>query len=167
MTRVPRRLLAPDEHVLLATRQHGRRLLVPVLVLLVVSPLTTFAVASVERRILRWLLLVAGVLLLLRYVVRPFLRWLSTSYVLTDRRLLVRGGVVSRWGRDLALSWVADVTYRRGLLGRLVGCGTLVVDTAGEGGRLVLPHVPRPDEVQREILRAAEAADGRRHPIRR
>jgi uncharacterized membrane protein YdbT with pleckstrin-like domain len=166
VTRVPRRLLATDEHVLLATHQHGRRLLVPALVLLAVSPLTTFAVASVERPVFRWLLLAAGVLLLLRYVVRPFLRWLSTSYVLTDRRLLVRGGVVSRWGRDLPLSWVADVTYRRGLLGRLVGSGTLVVDTAGDGGRLVLPHVPRPDEVQREIFRAAELVDDRRHATR-
>jgi len=63
----------------------------------------------------------------------------------------------------MPLSRVNDVTFEHsGLLERMLGCGTLVVESAGERGQLVLRDVPRVEEVQRDVYRLAEADDDRR-----
>ena len=49
-----------------------------------------------------------------------------------------------------------------GILERVLGCGTLVVESAGERGQLVLRDVPHVEEVQRDVYRLAEADEERR-----
>jgi uncharacterized membrane protein YdbT with pleckstrin-like domain len=75
-------------------------------------------------------------------IVRPFLRWLTTTYVLTTHRLITRRGVLHRVGKDLPLIRVNDVSYDQSLADRMFGCGTLVVQTAGENGTIELVDVP-------------------------
>ena len=43
----------------------------------------------------------------------------------------------------------------------MLGCGTLVVESAGERGQLVLRDVPHVEEVQRDVYRLAEADEER------
>jgi uncharacterized membrane protein YdbT with pleckstrin-like domain len=106
---------------------------------------------------------VVALLVVLRLTVWPFLKWLTTSYVVTDRRIITRVGVVARQGRDMPISRVNDVTFEHsGILERLLGCGTLVVESAGERGQLVLRDVPHVEEVQRDVYRLAEADEERR-----
>jgi uncharacterized membrane protein YdbT with pleckstrin-like domain len=106
---------------------------------------------------------VVALLVLARWSLWPFLRWLTTSYVVTDRRLITRRGIIARQGRDMPLSRINDVTFNHsGLLERMLGCGTLVVESAGERGQLVLADVPRVEEVQRDVYRLAEQDDVRR-----
>jgi uncharacterized membrane protein YdbT with pleckstrin-like domain len=90
------------------------------------------------------------------FVVRPFLRWRTTRYVVTDRRLITRRGVVARSGRDVPLSRITDVSFSHGLLERLLGCGTLLVESAGERGPLVLADVPGVERVQGLLLELAD-----------
>jgi len=93
----------------------------------------------------------------------PFLKWITTSYIVTDRRLITRVGVIARSGRDMPLSRVNDVTFaHEGLLERILGCGTLVVESAGERGQLVLRDVPHVEDVQRDVYRLAEQDEDRR-----
>lgn len=167
MTGIPARLLGDDERVVMAMRPHGKELVGPALVLLVVSPLATFGATVVpDGGAQRWLRLAVGVvalLVVLRWAVWPFLVWLTTAYVVTDRRLITRYGVVARLGRDMPLSRVNDVTFEHSsILERVLRCGTLVVESAGERGQLVLRDVPRVEEVQRDVYRLAEADDERR-----
>ena len=42
----------------------------------------------------------------------PILRWRTTSYELTTRRLRLRSGIVSRSGRDFPLIRISDVSFR-------------------------------------------------------
>jgi uncharacterized membrane protein YdbT with pleckstrin-like domain len=107
--------------------------------------------------------LVIAVLIVARFVVWPFLKWLTTSYIVTDRRIITRVGVVARTGRDMPISRVNDVTFSHsGLLERILGCGTLVVESAGERGQLVLRDVPHVEDVQRDVYKLAEADEERR-----
>ncbi|MGH8894265.1 MAG: PH domain-containing protein [Actinomycetes bacterium] len=167
MTGIPKKLLGEGEEVVMAMRPHWKEMAWPVLVLLVVSPLATYAAAVMPGGDAQvWLrltvIVVAGVILL-KWVVWPFLVWITTSYVVTDRRLITRVGVIARLGRDMPLSRVNDVTFEHSsLLERLLGCGTLVVESAGERGQLVLRDVPRVEEVQRDVYRLAEADEERR-----
>ena len=167
MTGIPKRLLADDEDVVMALRPHWKEMVGPVLVLLVTSPVATYLATIVPKgsaqKWLRLAVLVVAVLVVLRFVIWPFLKWLTTSYIVTDRRIITRVGVVARTGRDMPISRVNDVTFSHsGLLERILGCGTLVVESAGERGQLVLRDVPHVEEVQRDVYKLAEADEERR-----
>ena len=167
MTGIPKRLLADDEDVVMALRPHWKEMVGPVLVLLVTCPVATYLATIVPdgsaQKWLRLAVLVIAVLIVARFVVWPFLKWLTTSYIVTDRRIITRVGVVARTGRDMPISRVNDVTFSHsGLLERILRCGTLVVESAGERGQLVLRDVPHVEEVQRDVYKLAEADEERR-----
>ncbi len=167
MTGIPKRLLADDEEVVMALRPHWKEMFWPVVVLLVVSPVATYAATVVPeggaQTPLRIAVVVVAALLVLRLTVWPFLKWITTSYVVTDRRIITRVGVVARTGRDMPISRINDVSFEHsGVLERLLGCGTLVIESAGERGQLVLRDVPKVEEVQRDVYRLAEADEERR-----
>ena len=66
--------------------------------------------AAVER------LAVAAVaiLALMLWLMVPVLRWRTTMYELTTRRLRVRDGIVTRHGRDIPLARINDVSFEQG-----------------------------------------------------
>jgi uncharacterized membrane protein YdbT with pleckstrin-like domain len=167
VTGIPQRLLGDGEHVEMVMRPHWKELVGPALLLLVLTPAATYAAAAVpEGSPQPWLRLVIAVLallILLRWAVWPFLGWLTTSYVVTDRRLITRHGIIARHGRDMPLSRINDVSFEHAsVFERVLGCGTLIVESAGERGQLVLRDVPHVEEVQRDVYRLAEDDEERR-----
>lgn len=138
--------MSDGEDVVIRLRPHGRVLLVPVLVLLATMGAAGFAAARVPagdgQPALRALVAAVALLVLLRGCVLPFLRWRTTTLTITDRRIRTRHGIVRSRTRDVPLWRVADVVVERSLLQRLTGTGTLLVDTAGERGGLVVRDVP-------------------------
>jgi len=101
--------------------------------------------------ILRDLIWLAALVLLVAFVVAPLLRWLSATYTVTNRRLITRAGVFTRRGHDIPLNRISDVSYERGLLDRMLGCGTLVISDASTKGRVSLPDVPDVEKRQLQI----------------
>lgn len=158
----PKKLLGQDEDVVMLLRPHVKRLFVPVLVLLVVAPGATFGAAMVPTGGVqvwaRGLIALAAVLVLLRWVVTPFVVWWNTIYVITNRRLVMRHGVLTRSGHDMPLSRLNDVSFEHNLFERMIGCGTLTVESAGERGQVVLADVPRVEQVQRVLYRLSDEA---------
>jgi uncharacterized membrane protein YdbT with pleckstrin-like domain len=164
---IPDRLLGDDEEVVMALRPHWKLLVWPVIVLLLASPVTTYIETKLDgggwQGWTRWVVLALALLILVRWVLWPFLVWLTTSYIVTDRRLITRTGVIARRGRDMPLSRINDVTFEHsGLLERVLRCGTLTVESAGERGQLVLVDVPHVEDVQRDVYRLSEADEERR-----
>ncbi|HET9944238.1 MAG TPA: PH domain-containing protein [Actinomycetes bacterium] len=164
---IPAKLLGDGEEVVMAMRPHWKEMVWPAVVLILTSPVATYLAAIVpDGSAQKWLRLTIGViaiLVVLRWTVWPFLKWLTTSYVITDRRIITRVGVVARLGRDMPISRINDVTFEHsGILERVLGCGTLIVESAGERGQLVLRDVPHVEEVQRDVYRLAEADEERR-----
>jgi uncharacterized membrane protein YdbT with pleckstrin-like domain len=86
----------------------------------------------------------------------PLLRWRTTSYELTTRRLRLRRGILSRQGRDFPLIRISDVSFSHGLIDRMLGCGRLVVESAGEHGQLVLTEIPHVEHVQAQLFQLVE-----------
>jgi len=62
----------------------------------------------------------------------PLLRWRSTHFVVTTRRVMVREGVLTRSGIDIPLRRVNSVQFRHTLVERILGCGTLIVESASD-----------------------------------
>lgn len=146
------KLLSPGEHVIATTRTHWKALIVPVLVLVATCAVAGFLLAVLPdgsaHTVLVILVLVAAAVVVVWFTVRPFLVWITASYTVTNRRLINRSGVFVRKGRDIPLHRINDVSYERGVLDRLLGCGTLVISDASEQGRSVLPDVPRVEKLQ-------------------
>lgn len=162
---VSKKQLGDSETVVLAMRQHLKALLVPVLVFLVACAAAGFLLAVVPDGDTQWWVRLAiGVgwlAVVLRWVLWPFLNWLTSTYVVTNERILTKHGVIRQYGRTMPLSRVNDVAFDHGLIDRMLGCGTLVVSSAGELGQLVLTDVPRVESVQRTIYELVESEHDR------
>jgi uncharacterized membrane protein YdbT with pleckstrin-like domain len=156
----PDNILDDDEAVVLDLRPHWRRIAMPVVLVPIVVGLASYLWFVVPhgstRKPLRIAVLVVAVLVLLWWSLRPWLRWMTTRYVMTDRRVVVRTGVLSRNGRDVPLSRVNDVSFQHTVIERLFGSGTLVVESAGERGQVVLGDVPHVESVQRTLYQLVE-----------
>src|SRR5947209_5615400 len=152
---LPGKLLAEGERPLLVLHPHARRLARAAVVLLVLVPVASYATASVPagpaRPTLRLVLATIAALVALRFVVRPFVVWWNTIYVLTDERIFERQGVVRRQGHDLPLRGVTDVVVSQRFTERLLGCGTLSVTTEGGSG-FTVRDVPAVSLVQTSLM---------------
>lgn len=152
--------LTDDETVLLDLRAHPKRLVLPVLALLVVLGAAGFAVARLDDPSARLAAAVVALLLLARLSLVPWLRWRATRFVLTDERLSLRSGVLRRSGRDVPLTRVDEVVFTQSLLQRVQGCGTLQV-AAGDADSVVVEDLRDVEAVQRTVYRAVDALRGR------
>ncbi len=146
------KLLSPGEHVIASTRTHWKALALPVLILIVTCAAAGFLIAVLPdgsaHTLLLLLVVVVAAAVVIWFSIRPFLVWITASYTVTNRRLINRSGVFVRKGRDIPLYRINDVSYERGVLDRMLGCGTLVISDASEQGRSVLPDVPRVEKLQ-------------------
>ncbi|MDQ1697223.1 MAG: hypothetical protein QOJ03_2576 [Frankiaceae bacterium] len=157
----PKKLLAEDEEIVLDLHAHWKQLVVPVLLIPVIVGVASYVIFILPdnsaRTVLRWVVGGVAALLLLRFSLWPYLKWQTTRYVLTNRRVVIRQGVFGRSGRDIPLTRVNDVSFQHNLFERLLRCGTLTIESAGEHGQVVLPEVPKVELVQREVYKAVEA----------
>jgi uncharacterized membrane protein YdbT with pleckstrin-like domain len=92
-----------------------------------------------------------AVLVVIWFVVRPFLRWLTTTYTFTNRRFIQRSGLIAKSGRTIPLNRISGVDFEIGVVDRVFGCGTLVVSDASEQGRVELHDIPRVEQVQLQV----------------
>jgi uncharacterized membrane protein YdbT with pleckstrin-like domain len=152
--------LSAGEDIVFDLHPHWSRLAPPVLVLLVTCLLAGFGVALIPhgggQAIERWILVGVAVIVVFWFTVLPYLRWLTTRYVLTTDRLVIRTGILARHGRDVPLNRINDVSFSETLLERMLRSGTLMVESAGERGQISLDNVPRVERVQRELYRMVE-----------
>ena len=152
--------LTGDEQLVLEMHPHGKTLIRPLLVaVLVVAAALVVEVVIPSGRVAaaeRLVVAAVAILALMLWLMVPVLRWRTTVYELTTRRLKVRDGIVTRHGRDIPLARINDVSFSKGLLDRLLGSGRLVVESAGEHGQIVLKDIPRVEFAQATLFRLVE-----------
>ncbi|MDQ1713202.1 MAG: hypothetical protein QOE45_2652 [Frankiaceae bacterium] len=162
----PRRLLNEDEDVVFDLHPHWKALVVPSLLAPVVVFAATFGAGKVPKGSAQGKLRLAIALLAVVafgwFVVRPYVVWFTTHFVVTTRRVLMREGLIARKGRDIPIFRINDVTFSHTVVERLFGAGTLVVESAGERGQVTLHDIPHVEDVQREIYTLMDADDARR-----
>jgi membrane protein YdbS with pleckstrin-like domain len=81
----------------------------------------------------------------------------SHDFVLTNRRVILEEGILSRRSMDASLGKINNVEHRQTLWGRLLGYGDVEIDTASETGTTRFTGISRPLDFKREILGATEA----------
>jgi len=152
--------LSEGEHSVLILHPHWKILLRPTLVLLLVALAAAALLVVIPQGSYATTGRIAVGVVALAAVVTwfgvPFLRWQTTTYELTNRRLRLRRGILSRSGRDFPLIRISDVSFSHGPIDRLLGCGQLVVESAGEHGQLVLTEIPQVENVQATLFQLVE-----------
>jgi uncharacterized membrane protein YdbT with pleckstrin-like domain len=162
----PERLLSEDEELVYDLRPHWLTLVVPVLITIAVvigvGAAWVVMPAGDLQQPGRLAVGVLGLAVLLATVVGRVLRWATTHFVLTTERLIFRSGVVAKFGREIPLERINDVTFSQSLFERMIGAGDLLLESAGEHGQSRFSNIRDPEAVQLEIYRQMEANDRRR-----
>ena len=146
----PDELLVPGEEIIMHRHPHWKMMVVPVVVLLLVVALVSFLAAFIGAQSwgpwARLVLLVVALALVIRFTLMPLIRWRTTHFVITNRRVLVREGLVTRRGMDIPMRRITGVQFRQSLFERLFGVGTLVMESASDEP-LEFEDVPGIEEV--------------------
>lgn len=157
----PDDVLTSDEHVVLHLHPHWKALIRPVLVV----------VLGIAALVVGWILLPAGsggtiamyalagavLIVAVWLTLWPIMVWRSTHYVFTNERVLLQRGVFARDRRDIPLSRVNDHSMTQRFSERVLGCGTLTIESAGERGQSVLTDIPHVERVQTTLYELVEA----------
>jgi uncharacterized membrane protein YdbT with pleckstrin-like domain len=132
----PDDLLQEGERVVFHKHPHWKMLVLPVLVFLVIVALGSYIAALAAGQswqLYGWIgLAVLGGIGVLWLTLVPLLRWRTTHFVLTTRRVLVREGILTRRGIDIPINRINTVQFRHSLLDRILGCGTLTIESASD-----------------------------------
>jgi hypothetical protein len=145
--------LLQNERIVAAVHQHWGKIAEPV-----ASTILALAVAlAVDANLtpktqglgtLVWLFFLAVLARLLWRI----LEWRHDWFVATDKRLLLRHGLVTHKVSMMPLLKVTDMSYVRSIPGQLFGYGTFVMESAGqEQAMRTVKWVPQPDETYRAI----------------
>ena len=94
-------------------------------------------------------------------VVVGFVKRVATTYTITNRRLNIKRGIVSREIQETRLERVQNVNYRQSVYQRLMQIGDVDFDTAaGDDYNFVFAGVSEPEEVVEQVDRATGVGGG-------
>ena len=147
------RVLLPHERRVITVRFHPAVLIKPVALALaglaVAGLLSTIArLDNTDILVVIWL---AWLVLLIRLLYRIYV-WLEDYFVVTSQRLLLATGVVRKSVKMMPLAKVTDMSFNRSAMGRLLGYGTFVVESAGQDQALrTIDHLPYPEQLYLEV----------------
>jgi membrane protein YdbS with pleckstrin-like domain len=146
----PARLLNDGEEVVVDVRPHWWYLAGPVVAL---AAVIAGAVAAAVESAPTWVTWVAvgALVLAAAWLIGRYIRWASTSLVVTTSRLIRRTGVLARNGREIPLAALTDISYHQSLLERVIGAGDVLLESAGREGQEVFPDLPGPARIQQAI----------------
>ena len=152
----PDDLLSSGEHVVIHKHPHWKMLIFPVFWLLVVVALGTYLAGLVGDQswaAIAWIALaVVGVVLILWLTLTPLARWRTTHFIITSDRVMYREGVFKRTGLDIPLARVNSVRFEHSFLDRLLGCGTLIIESASDEP-LEFDDIPSVEKVHTMLYR--------------
>jgi uncharacterized membrane protein YdbT with pleckstrin-like domain len=149
--------LTAGERLVLRLHPHGKTMLGPAVVLalilaVAITVILVLPASASDVGVIRLAVGVAALIAALIWFGAPLLRWRLTTYELTTRRFRLREGIITRSGRDFPLTRISDVSFSQGPVDRMLGCGKLTVESAGEHGQLVLNEIPAVQKVQATLF---------------
>ena len=154
----PRNLVQKGETVALDLRPHwwyfSRNILtgIPLLILVVFIFNADLDFAETAANWIVALLLIAWA----GWLVLKYFQWTMTYFVVTDRRVIYRTGVISKKGVEIPLERINNINFHQRVIDRIIGAGDLDIESAGRDGQSHFDFVRHPDGVQHEIYAQME-----------
>lgn len=149
-----RKLMIDGEQIVATTRTHIKVLFIPFVILLALSGIGGFLINQVGDSgsgVPRWIVVAVMLVLILLGSVIPFIKWLTWTYTLTNKRIVEQKGILTRTGRIIPLNRINDVAFEKNLNDRILGCGTLIIHDASEQSGLELNDIPHIEAFHRTV----------------
>ena len=105
---------------------------------------------------LQWVTIIAFIVWLLD-TIYEFAQWQTTRFAVTDQRVAYQSGFFRRTGVSIPLNRVNNVNFEQGMIARILGNGTLTIESAGETGDSVFQNIPDPEGVRSLIFQQMDA----------
>ena len=142
------RYLLPHERSVIAVRKHPAELAGPLI--LVFGGLA--AAGELTRRSVRPKIVWGAYLSVLLYSLQRAAAWQGTYFAVTEVRMIQVSGFMVRKVAMMPLARVTDMSLRRSALGRLLGYGEFIVESAGEEQALrSIDFLPYPEQLYLEV----------------
>jgi membrane protein YdbS with pleckstrin-like domain len=147
--------LASGERLILEVHKHYAVLAGPLLVALAAiigaGVLGFLLSPDSQSDVLDTILGAVSILAGLRFAFKLW-EWADNRIVVTDQRVVEVSGVLTRRVASIPLVKITDMTYRRTVMGRILGYGDLILESAGQNQALSqIDHLPKPDAFYRTV----------------
>ena len=140
--------ILPTERRILRVRAHWflllRDIAESVLAMVALILLQSYLPSSTMVNTLTWY---GGVVVVARLTILV-IDWWVERIVITDQRVMMSTGIITQRLAMMPLRKVTDLTFQQTVLGRMLGYGTMVVESAGQIQALNrIEYMPKPDEI--------------------
>lgn len=140
--------LKNDENVLFEVRQHYISLLPASLVVL--------GALLVPLYLKRWDWCLWSVPCSFGYFLYCWLAREVNIWAVTNRRVIDEWGLLSNNSKESPLEKINNVNYSQSILGRILGFGNVIIQTAATYGDSIVKNVEHPKELQETIVQARD-----------
>lgn len=147
------RYLLPHERQVITVHQHPATLIRPIFEVLIGLAIagwltTAFAKDNGTAVLVIWIL---WGLVFLRLVIKVF-EWGETYFVVTSQRFILATGLLTRKVNMMPLSKVTDMSFQRSTMGRILGYGEFILESAGQDQALnKVDYLPYPEQLYLEV----------------
>jgi uncharacterized membrane protein YdbT with pleckstrin-like domain len=153
--------LLDDEHIVYRARLHWSIFASSILVVLLGIALgIVLRIYQPEYWYLGLVLVGIGLL----FAIGPAIRYNSSEYAVTDKRVLAKHGFIQRDSIETLLTKIEAISVDQGILGRILGFGTIVITGTG-GTEEAFPRISAPLEFRRQIQGQIVAFEEQRGPM--
>jgi len=167
-----RRYLFPTEKFRGEWRRHWihlvKRLSLGVLATFILGYLAGFFAKKNEGSILTILVLIW--IAIMAWVLWDVAEWYYDRFILTNKRVMLVEGIISRNVAMMPLGRVTDMKYTQSPLGRVLGYGTFELESAGQDQALRnVTNLPNPTDLYLQVVEEMyepEASEARRRPAK-
>lgn len=154
--------LVPGEQVMYRTHLHWKIFLAAIWPALVTVVMLVLAgTAAPDNRKLFLIAAAAFAVLTLAFGIRGYIKRMANEFAVTDKRVLIKTGLVNRNTVEMLLSKVENISVEQTMMGRMLGYGTIGV--TGTGGTTEPFHdIANPLEFRKHVQAEAISYDERR-----
>ena len=139
--------LKKDEQILLITRHHWIKLILPIFVWLIAAVLLIWLAGNLGF---------IGTLVLALYPMYEYINWKNNLWCITTLRVVDESGFFSRYSKESPLDKINNVEYDQNIWGRIFGFGNVDIQTAAELGETTYELIQHPKLLKDTITQAQE-----------
>lgn len=144
-----RTTLKKDENILLITRHHWLKLVMPFLIWVLVGILSVWFANTSTALII--------ILITAIYPLWIYFNWVHNIWVVTNLRVIDEAGFFTRHAKESPLEKINNIEYAQSFWGRILGYGNVDIQTAAEMGNTSYVMIHQPKLLKDTITHAQEA----------
>lgn len=156
MGKIDSMTLIAGENVIRRMKPHWIVLVLPTLVAIILISMLVWLLNLIGnlndpfRNILNWIVSLTFAFLFIKGVLKRVIWWATTKYLFTNKRIVTRSGFIKVTGESIALNKIQSIQFEKTLLERLVGSGSLDIESASEN-HITIIYVWDAERIQQQV----------------